>query len=137
MLKMQQDSTVHALLVCELEGRRGDGERRGGGDPPQFLHVQIASGPSTGEKLQFCVSLFNTTVGGLAHSVKQKMQKMQPSRETTVKRFVFQGRSFFPGSHQGPITLSDSGYWHTGGEMIAFLYDWSVGSSDSPLSVHL
>ena len=78
------------------------------GRPRQFVSVQINSGPYVGKVLEISVSLDNTTVGGLAHLVKQEMQKM-PSHGgvTTVKSFQCEEETFEPGrSHQVATKLA-------------------------------
>ena len=125
-----------AFLYDESEAEAPAVDKRTG-LPRQFFTVLIHSGPSVGKVLEFSVCLDNTTVGGLAHLVKQEIQK-SPSHggETTVKSFQFEEKTFDPGSHQGSVTLAVSGC-HRDATMVAFLYDERVGFGHTSLSVHL
>ena len=82
------------------------------------------------------MDLDNTTFGGLGYRVKQAAKKSIHSGETTVEKFEYDGKVFFPGSQQGSVTLSDCGVTRDF-EMLAFLHDDRLGSSDSSLSVHM
>ena len=125
-----------AFLYDESEAEAPAVDKRTG-LPRQFFTVLIHSGPSVGKVLEFSVCLDNTTVGGLAHLVKQEIQK-SPSHGgvTTVKSFLFEEKTFDPGSHQGSVTLAVSGC-HRDATMVAFLYDERVGFGHTSLSVHL
>ena len=125
-----------AFLYDESEAEAPAVDKRTG-LPRQFFTVLIHSGPSVGKVLEFSVCLDNTTVGGLAHLVKQEIQK-SPSHGgvTTVESFLFEEKTFDPGSHQGSVTLAVSGC-HRDATMVAFLYDERVGFGHTSLSVHL
>ena len=108
------------------------------GLPRQFVSVQINSGPHVGKFLEISVSFGNTTVGGLAHLVKQEMQKMRAhGGVTTVRSFKCEEETFEPGrSHQVATKLALPGCQRDA-IMVAFLYDERFEFGHTSLFVQL
>jgi hypothetical protein len=103
-VKLDADSVLSSARAFPPGGEHGGGSQRRRNRPriskdrdvPRFFTVTIASGPSTGKKLEFFVDLDNTTFGGLGYRVKQAAQKTIHSGETTVEKFEYNGKVFFP-----------------------------------------